>query len=51
MRHIFQTKLFLWKVLVTFGEVEGTGKICEKNFSGVWLSELAINIFLKIEQT
>ena len=26
------------------GEVEGTGKICEKNFPGVWLSELAINI-------
>ena len=26
------------------GEAEGTGKICEKNFPGVWLSELAINI-------
>ena len=28
---------------MTHGEVEGTGKICEKNFPGVWFSELAIN--------
>lgn len=40
---LFRLNIFLWKVLVTHGEVERTGKICEKNFPGVWFSELAIN--------
>lgn len=40
---LFRLNIFLWKVLVTHGEVEGTGKICEKNFPEVWFSELAIN--------
>ena len=35
---------------MTHGEVEGTGKICEKNFPGVWFSELAINGLKKIDR-